>query len=28
VIDCRIDTDENVLPMIPAGGSIDDIIVK
>lgn len=28
VIDCKIDMDENVLPMIPAGGSIDDIIVK
>lgn len=28
VIDCVIDSDENVLPMIPPGGSIDDIIVK
>lgn len=28
VIDCIIDKDEHVLPMIPPGGSIDDIIVK
>lgn len=28
VIDCQIGMDENVLPMIPPGGSIDDIIVK
>jgi acetolactate synthase-1/2/3 large subunit len=27
VIDCVIDKDERVLPMIPPGGSIDDIIV-
>jgi acetolactate synthase-1/2/3 large subunit len=27
VIDCVIDKDEKVLPMIPPGGSIDDIIV-
>ena len=28
VIDTRIDKDEFVLPMLPPGGSIDDIIVK
>lgn len=28
VIDCRIDSDEFVLPMIPANGSISDIIMK
>lgn len=28
VIDCHINQDEMVLPMIPPGGSIDDIIVK
>lgn len=28
VIDCRIDKDEFVLPMLPPGGSIDDIIMK
>lgn len=28
VIDCSIDEDELVLPMIPPGGSVDDIIVK
>ncbi len=28
VIDCRISPDSNVLPMIPPGGSADDIIVK
>ena len=28
VIDCRIDKDEFVLPMLPPGGSIDDIIVS
>ncbi|MBR0026664.1 MAG: biosynthetic-type acetolactate synthase large subunit [Clostridia bacterium] len=28
VIDCTIDKDEFVLPMIPPGGSMDDIIVK
>ena len=28
VIDCRIDIDEKVLPMIPPGGSIKDIITK
>jgi acetolactate synthase-1/2/3 large subunit len=28
VIDCCIDKDEFVLPMLPPGGSIDDIIVK
>ncbi|NLB29341.1 MAG: biosynthetic-type acetolactate synthase large subunit, partial [Clostridiales bacterium] len=27
VIDCRIDMDEMVLPMIPAGGTINDIIL-
>lgn len=28
LIDCRIDKDEYVLPMLPPGGSMDDIIVK
>lgn len=28
VIDCKIDKDELVLPMLPPGGSMDDIIVK
>lgn len=28
VIDCSINEDELVLPMIPPGGSVDDIIVK
>lgn len=28
VIDCAIDKDEFVLPMLPPGGSLDDIIVK
>ena len=28
VIDCRIDKDEFVLPMLPPGGSMDDIIIK
>lgn len=28
VIDCKIDKDEFVLPMLPPGGSMDDIIVK
>lgn len=28
VIDCAIDPDEFVLPMLPPGGSMDDIIVK
>ena len=28
VIDCRINKDEFVLPMLPPGGSMDDIIVK
>lgn len=28
VIDCRIDKDEFVLPMLPPGGSMEDIIVK
>ena len=27
-IECRIDKDEKVLPMIPAGGSIEDIILE
>ena len=27
LIDCRIDKDERVLPMIPAGGTIDDLVV-
>ena len=28
VIDCRIDKDEFVLPLLPPGGSMDDIIMK
>ena len=28
LIDCRIDKEEFVLPMLPPGGSMDDIIVK
>lgn len=28
IVDCRIDKDELVLPMLPPGGSMDDIIVK
>lgn len=28
VIDCKIDKDEFVLPMLPPGGSVDDIIMK
>ena len=28
VIDCAIDKDEFVLPMLPPGGSMDDIIIK
>lgn len=28
LINCRIDKDEMVLPMLPPGGSMDDIIVK
>ena len=28
VIECKIDKDEFVLPMLPPGGSMDDIIVK
>lgn len=28
IIDCAIDKDEFVLPMLPTGGSMDDIIVK
>lgn len=28
LIDCRIDKDEFVLPMLPPGGSMEDIIVK
>ena len=28
VIDCRIDKDEFVLPMLPPGGSMDDISLK
>lgn len=28
VIDCIIDQDERVLPMIPPGGSIDNVIIK
>lgn len=28
IIDCKIDKDEFVLPMLPPGGSIDDIITK
>ena len=28
VIDCAIDKEEFVLPMLPPGGSMDDMIVK
>ncbi len=28
IVDCKIDKDEFVLPMLPPGGSMDDIIVK
>ena len=28
IIDCKIDKDEFVLPMLPPGGSIEDIIVQ
>ena len=28
VINCLIDKDEFVMPMLPPGGAIDDIIVK
>ena len=28
IVDCRIDKDEFVLPMLPPGGSMDDIIVE
>jgi hydroxymethylpyrimidine pyrophosphatase-like HAD family hydrolase len=28
VIDCAVDCDEFVLPMLPPGGSIDDIITE
>ncbi|MBR4966244.1 MAG: acetolactate synthase large subunit, partial [Lachnospiraceae bacterium] len=28
IIDCKIDKDECVFPMLPPGGSMDDIIVK
>lgn len=28
IIDCKIDSDEFVLPMLPPGGSVDDMIVK
>lgn len=28
LIECKIDKDEFVLPMLPPGGSMDDIIVK
>ena len=28
LIDCAIDKDEFVLPMLPPGGSMDDIIVR
>ena len=28
VVDCRIDKDEFVLPMLPPNGSMDDIITK
>jgi acetolactate synthase-1/2/3 large subunit len=28
VIDCHIDMDEKVLPMIPPGGSVKNIIIK
>jgi acetolactate synthase-1/2/3 large subunit len=28
VVDCKIDKDEFVLPMLPPGGSMDEIILK
>lgn len=28
VIDCKIDMDENVLPMIPPGGSINNVVLE
>ena len=28
VVECMIDKDEFVLPMLPPGGSMDDIITK
>ena len=28
VIDCYIDKDERVLPMIPPGGTMDDLVVE
>ena len=28
LIDCAVDKDEFVLPMLPPGGSMDDIITK
>jgi len=28
LIDCRIDKDEFVLPTLPPGGSMEDLIVK
>lgn len=28
IVDCRIDKDEFVLPMLPPGGSMDDIITS
>ncbi|MBP3381599.1 MAG: acetolactate synthase large subunit, partial [Clostridia bacterium] len=28
IVDCRIDKDEFVLPMLPPGGCMDDIITK
>ncbi len=28
VIDCRVDRDEKVLPMIPPGGSVKDIVIR
>ena len=28
IVDCKIDKDEFVLPMLPPGGSMDDIITK
>ncbi|MCM1473584.1 MAG: hypothetical protein NC040_05975, partial [Muribaculaceae bacterium] len=28
IIDCAVDCDEFVLPMLPPGGSIDDIITE
>ena len=28
VVDCRIDRDEKVIPMIPSGKTVDDIILE